>query len=655
MKAPAASLTASFLALFALSAVADVKIKENDDGSVSVATSHYSVVIAGDGCLRAVQAGGVEFLGTHEKLIRGSAILDYVRPGCFGVFHKELTRMPLGRPTVRNKNTVVAGGTEREVKYAFREEEFDLIGYLKPGVTKGGAYLLMVSPSVVKSLDSVTNNELEMTKQTVVGLQQEGMRWVSRQGAILSFSERVDGYPSFYWWGTWPTKPGPRASTWGLRPGRAKITLRPMARPPVEDALQFVIKAPNPDFLLPGTGKTSFDITAINLTADRIEASVAFEVRDYRTREVVGKVETALALDGQKSQSLPSEVALKEPGPYRGAIVVRDGEKALKKWEWTFTYDFPNYHPELTRPPDFKEFWKKTLDELSSIPIDAQMKLNEEKSNDRAEVYEVSLASLNGRRVWAYYGRPKDVPAGKKFPAVYFCPPTGVYKLPLWAGDGGGNHCTLSIAIHGFDLHLSNMPAGPHPWKGYHTLGIESPDTFSWRWIYASLVRGMDFLDSRPEVDVKRIGVTGSSQGGGLAIVLAGLDPRTAFLFPQFSGLARLDWTVKYETGYWPFKMSAKPAGQTEEQFLRTLSYFDAANFAPDIRCPAVPKIGLLDWVTASGNQIAAFAHLQPGQVELLCDPWDGHGSQSRRVRGLSQDRKVRFLRGDPPVTNPSK
>jgi len=230
-----------------------------------------------------------------------------------------------------------------------------------------------------------------------------------------------------------------------------------------------------------------------------------------------------------------------------------------------------------------------------------------------------------------------------------------VYKLPLWSGDGRGQYCALSIAIHGFDLHLRDMPAGPHPWKSYHTLGIESHETFSWRWIYASLVRAMDFLASRPEVDAQRIAVSGSSQGGGLAIVLAGLDPRVAFCCPQFSGLARLDWTVKYETGYWPFKMNAKPAGQTEEQFLKTLSYFDAANFAPDIRCPVVPKIGMLDWVTASGNQIDAFAHLPPGKVELLCDPWYGHGSQSWRVRSAFEQSKARFFRGESPIVNPSK
>ncbi|MDP7131030.1 MAG: acetylxylan esterase [Planctomycetota bacterium] len=621
---------------------------------MAINTGAYSVMISAEGTLASVKAGDVEFLGRHEKWKTGSAVLDHIKGGNFGVFHDELTRMPLGKPKIAG-HSVVAGDEGREVKYVFRENEFDIFPFLKRGLSRGGAYLLMASPDVVKSLDGVTNYQLSMRGQVVIGLQQEGMRWVSRQGAVLGLSERLDGYPSFYWWGTWPNKDGMRGVTFGLRPSRPRITLRPMANPPPVEALQFVVKGPNENFLLPGTGKTSFNINAVNLTAGEVKATVSFEVRDYLTREIVGQKKTNLELDGHASALLPSEVPLKEPGPFRGAIVIREGGRSLKEYEWIFTYDFPSYRPELTRQPDFKAFWKEAIKEVRAVPMDARMKLREDKSNARAEVYEVSLASLGERRIWGYYSRPKNLEQGKKYPVVYFCPPTGVYPMNLWAGDGGGTHCTFNIAVHGFDLRLSDMPQGPHPWKGYITHGIESKETFSWRWIYASMVRCMDFLASRPEVDPKRIGITGSSQGGGLAIVLAGLDPRAAFLFPRFSGLARLDWTVKYETGYWPFKMNAKPKNQSEDQFLKMLSYFDAMNFAPDIKCPAVAHIGMLDWVTASGNQIAAFAQLKPGQVELLCDAWDGHGSQSRRVRALIADRKNRFLRGEPPIVKPSK
>jgi len=211
------------------------------------------------------------------------------------------------------------------------------------------------------------------------------------------------------------------------------------------------------------------------------------------------------------------------------------------------------------------------------------------------------------------------------------------------------------MAIHGLpvDFDPKNPPKDPAAW-GYWTHGIASPKTSMWRTIYASLVRGVDFLWSREEVDPKRIMVAGGSQGGGLSMVLAGLDRRIAFAAPAHSGLARLDWTVLHEPGFWPFRMNAKPAGQTNEQFLKTLSYFDAANFTPDITCPVVAEVSLLDTVTASGNQICALAHVKPGLLELICDPWRSHASSPRGAK-LRSAAVNRWLRGDPPVRNPIK
>jgi cephalosporin-C deacetylase len=213
----------------------------------------------------------------------------------------------------------------------------------------------------------------------------------------------------------------------------------------------------------------------------------------------------------------------------------------------------------------------------------------------------------------------------------------------------------LWIAIHGLpvDYDPKNPPQDLAAWN-YWTHGIASPQTSMWRTIYASLVRGVDFLCSREEVDPQRIMAAGGSQGGGLTMVLAGLDRRIALAAPAHSGLPRLDWTVLHAPGFWPFGLNARPAGQSTEEFLRTLSYFDAANFTPDTTCPVVAEVSLLDTVTASGNQICALAHLPPGRLELICDPWTSHASEPRgaTLRAQAIDR---WFRGEPPVQHPAK
>jgi len=639
------SVMVAFAALGTVACAAVVP-RQTPDGGVSVQTDAYRVEIGPHGCLQSIVVGGVEMLGRYERFDTASCVLDYVPPGNYGVVHPEMTRLQLDKVQIGPEGTVVATGPGYAVTYTFRESEFDIL--LQRSGERGGPLLLFPSENVLRSLDLQTDKVISMSEGNAVGQTQEGMRWVTRQGPMLRFEERVDGYASYYWWSQ--TGDGnQRAVSWSQ--GQA-FKVRPLAQPTAADAMQFVVKADSPDFLMPGGQPVRFDVTAVNGTPAAFDVQVDFEVRDYCTRETVGRSTTTLKMTGQEEQLVKAEVPVAEPGPYRGVLVLKEAGKKVRELGWIFTYDFPNYHPALTRQPDFKEFWKQTLEELAEVPIDAKLTLNEEKSTPQAEVYEVSLATLNGERVWAWYGRPRKP---GKYPVLYFCPPTGVYALPLWAGTGNGQYVAFSIAIHGFDLRLSDMPPGDDPRKRYKTAGIESPRTARWRTIYASLVRGMDFLCSRQEVDPERISVSGSSQGGGLAIVLAGLDSRVAFLHPKYSGLPRLDWTVKYKTGYWPFGAEAKPEGQSMEAFLKTLSYFDAANFAPDIHCPAVPLIGMLDWVTASGNQIAAFAHLAPGQVELICDPWNGHGGWSWASRNRSQTAFNRFLASEPPVVHPSK
>jgi dienelactone hydrolase len=58
--------------------------------------------------------------------------------------------------------------------------------------------------------------------------------------------------------------------------------------------------------------------------------------------------------------------------------------------------------------------------------------------------------------------------------------------------------------------------------RGYTPAGVEA-------W---NAVRAMDYLETRPEVDIKRVGVTGRSGGGTYTWWLAAIDDRPACLVP---------------------------------------------------------------------------------------------------------------------------
>ncbi|MBU4211034.1 MAG: acetylxylan esterase [Verrucomicrobia bacterium] len=641
-----------FLLQATLWAESTVRVSKQEDGSYRVVTPAYSVAIGTNGFLQSIRAGDTEFLQPHPWFGMTSFVTEFIAGGCVGVLHTQQTAHVLANLQQPSPTQIEARSSACLVRYDFRERDFDIASKLLDPNT-GHYYILFPSAQVAKALNERNDSavRLDSCQQNIWSFQ-EGMRWIARNGAMLKVQQpAMNGYAQFGWWGySHPPSNAVYGVSFSVTPRETRYTFVPVANPSVAESVHFEIKCPDADMLLPKDGRLT--VTAENLVPRAIEVKTVYEIRDYVRRDLVAAKKTALKLKPHASGLVDTAISIPAPGPYRGILKTLDANgQPVRQIEWIFTYDFPNYHPPLVRPPDFKEFWAETLKKLAATPLDTKMTLNEKESTPESETYEVSLANFNGRRVTAWYCKPRK--AGK-YPVVYYCPPTGVYPMVFWAGKGNGRYGTFHIAVHGFNVALKDMPE-QDPWRGYHTVGLESPKTTSWRFIYAGLVRGMDFLLSRPEVDPDRIMVAGSSQGGGLATVLAGLHPKVAFLNPQFSGLCHLDWIGDGKPGCWPFGMANKPSGQTEEQFLKTLSYFDVANFTPDVRCPTVALIGMMDFVTGSGNQIATFAHLKPGQVEFVCDPWGGHGGCDRQYSQRYKEARQRFLDGQSVILKPAK
>ncbi len=506
------------------------------------------------------------------------------------------------------------------------------------------------SDSVLASRDALTDCPTPPAGPALYG--QTDPRWTTKDGPVLRFDFGVwqRGFANANWGNL--DLDGQRVrylhnTVPAARP--LQVTTYPMAHPGPGDALTFDISAAQPDFLLPGGQPVRFDINATNAGSEPLEASVRFEVRDYLTQEPVAGKSTDLQLAAGDAGAIATDLTLERPGPYRAAIVVEGAGEPVRSFWWIFTYDFEHYDPATTRAPDFEEFWQQALAESAATPLDIRMQASPEKSTATVDAFRVSFATLGGRRIHGWYSRPK---APGKYPAHVRFPSSGIY--PLAGPEISADRCSLWIVIHGFDVDLSNIPDGDDPGKNYWTAGIESPKTSMWRTIYVSLVRAVDLMLAQPEVDASRVAVLGGSQGGGLAMVAAALDHRVGLSMPSHSGLPRLDWTVKHEPGYWPFGMSAKPADQTEEEFLQTLSYFDPANFTQDIQCPVVADIGLMDTVTAAGNQICALAHVPRGSLYMVCSPWAMHGGGSR-APNLAPACYDRFRKGKEPILTPSR
>jgi cephalosporin-C deacetylase len=280
-----------------------------------------------------------------------------------------------------------------------------------------------------------------------------------------------------------------------------------------------------------------------------------------------------------------------------------------------------------TKPDDFDAFWDGVLRQAAAIALDVEIVPDPLRSSDDIEVFQVFYTSLERVRIAAWYCRParrsERMPAIMLLPGYQMDPP-----IPKdWAGKG---YVALSVAPRG--KLRSDRQFNP----GYPNLlthNIVDRHTYAYRGFYVDTWRGIDVLLSRPEVDPARIGVTGSSQGGGLTITTAAMRPEVraaaagAPYLCGFGDAIELTHTYPYEeiNDY----LRAHPDRRAE--VLETLAYFDGICFADRIACPIIVNIGLQDNVCPPETGRALFERIGARDKRLY--PYDGHGHEAGRYR----------------------
>lgn len=267
-------------------------------------------------------------------------------------------------------------------------------------------------------------------------------------------------------------------------------------------------------------------------------------------------------------------------------------------------------------PSDFDEFWTRTLAEQAAVPPDLQIK--KVRDAEKHEVLKFSFAGLLGQRCFGWLTVPRD--KSRKWPAVLVLPPAGMRSqhVPLFPDTVG-----MAININGVDIDLPPDQYDVHTWPApYLVTGILSRDHYFLRFSYAALVRAAEILAARPEVDAKHISVQGSSQGGGLTIVAAGLSTVFEQATARKPGLCRLDWNHHYlQPPFFP--IATNPA--IRDTIDKTLRYFEPSHFARRIQCPIKIEVGLADDVTPSVGVFCAFNAIPSKQKTLTINPVGAH------------------------------
>lgn len=297
--------------------------------------------------------------------------------------------------------------------------------------------------------------------------------------------------------------------------------------------------------------------------------------------------------------------------------------------------------PYTQMPKDFTDFWDKAKADAARFPLRYTRERAEEYCTDKIDCWLIRL-ELNGKGqcMYGYLTMPKDAKPGAH--PVVLCPPgAGVktIKEPLrhkyYAENG---FIRLEMEIHGLDPRMTaqqfseiSKALNLDP-NGYLCQGLDNRDNYYMKRVYLGMMRCIDFLQSLPEWDGRNTIVQGGSQGGALAIVTAGLDPRVTLCVANHPALSDMAGYVEPgRTGGYPHFVRMN--GMLTPEKVKTIAYYDVVNFARLVKAESYLTWGYCDTTCPPTTSYAVWNTLACPK-ESLITPINEHWTSETTEQG---------------------
>jgi len=358
---------------------------------------------------------------------------------------------------------------------------------------------------------------------------------------------------------------------------------------------------------------------------------------DAKAPVAVSELPWALTLDGAKvlgqgnvtlqAGTATVEGTLDQPGVLQLKVTPKEDADKLGMGMAGAAYDPYKIEATAKLPADFQEFWNAQKAELAKIPIDAKIEPVTQGDPD-VELYEVSFANIDGLRSHGYLAKPTGATS---LPIMISQPGMGVHpnglKESRWViGNAKLGFLALDMSAH--DMPMERTPEDEAKWKknmGYPYIGSDDRMTYYYRQVFTGMVRGIDYMTSRPDWNKKAIISTGASQGGGLAIIAAALDPRVTAVVSIAPALGEHTGPLYGRPDAAPTKLIMGRDKKTPDpKIIEATAYYDTVNFARFVKVPVLMSSGLIDTAVPPMTALSIYNTLQcPKQVDLV--PLVGH------------------------------
>ena len=255
-------------------------------------------------------------------------------------------------------------------------------------------------------------------------------------------------------------------------------------------------------------------------------------------------------------------------------------------------------------------FWQNTKMQLAKVPINAVIEPIKEALP--YHTYKITLQGLNNVKFVALLALPIQGEEVRKTPWPV------IITTPGYGGSQQG--IMLSECQRGYAI-LQVFPRGQGvSTELYKVIGdkltnhIENPDSAYYRGAYADVMRVIDYVFIRKDLDSKRIALVGTSQGGGISLAVAAIDQRVKTVVAHLPFLCNFKMAAVREGSL--VKQILDKEGKNNEKSLNVLSYFDPFQLAPKLTIPVLMSTGGKDTTCPKETIESVYARL-PGKKEL--------------------------------------
>ncbi len=285
----------------------------------------------------------------------------------------------------------------------------------------------------------------------------------------------------------------------------------------------------------------------------------------------------------------------------------------------------PNVYADVSNfPAKYKEFWNTRLSELEAVQ--AELELGNAIKRDGVVGRDVWFRGYGNVRLHGYFAEPSHIKPNQKLPAVLLLHGYSDYGRPSWAERYAKmGFIAFAIDVRGHGKSQENYNPG---FPGLMVDNITDGKNYSLVGVILDAIRGLDFLETLLVADRNRIYVSGSSMGGGNAMIVSAIDKRVRAVAAGVPFLNNIPESLKTADGgpYMELKKYLKQHPKDKDKVWDTLKYVDAYNYAPYINKPVIVGVGLADSICPPEGIKSTFDRIPPDtKKEIYEAPKAGH------------------------------